>query len=70
MVKGSVLHLKGRAQIDAGVLRADELDLNVDTGEIEARGHIRIGGKAMKAEHVSGNLNTGKWHMWGADKSK
>src|SRR5260370_30780662 len=43
VVTGSVLHLKGEVQIttDQRIIRADEADFNVATGDIEARGNVQ-----------------------------
>ena len=43
VVTGPVVHLKGSAQIttDQYIISADELDFNVITGDIEARGNVQ-----------------------------
>lgn len=40
----SVIHLKGDVEIRRSgmILRADEADYDEDTGEVEARGHVRV----------------------------
>lgn len=66
VVTGSVLHLKGEVQIttDQHIIRADEADFNVATGDIEARGNVqavKIGllpiEDARKAERLQTNIN-------------
>ena len=43
VVTGSVLHMKGAVQITTNrhIIRADEADFNIATGDIEARGNVQ-----------------------------
>ena len=43
VVTGTTLHLGGEVQItyDQHIIRADEVDFNVTTGDIEARGNVQ-----------------------------
>jgi lipopolysaccharide assembly outer membrane protein LptD (OstA) len=43
VVTGPVVHLKGSAQVttDQNIISADEIDFNVITGDIEARGNVK-----------------------------
>jgi lipopolysaccharide export system protein LptA len=68
-VTGSVLHLKGAVQIttDRHVIRADEADFDVTTGNIEARGSVqavKIGVAAIE------NAPTAEWMRTNIDGQK
>jgi len=69
VVTGSILHLKGAVQIttDQHIIRADEADFDVTTGDIEARGNVqavKIGlapvEDAPKAEMLRTNIYSKK----------
>jgi lipopolysaccharide assembly outer membrane protein LptD (OstA) len=64
-VEGSTLHLKGKVKIGnaQSTVQADEVDFNVDTSEIEARGNVRITSSVngvIQGERISGNLRADK----------
>ena len=63
---GAVTHLKGNVEIAMGsgvILRSEQADYNSDTGEVAARGNVRItrqGSPIMKqADEVEVNVRTG-----------
>ena len=66
-VEGAVLHLRGNVQIgDArtSIIQADEVDFNVATGAIEARGNVRFpwGTGTIRVDSMSGSLGPERWH--------
>ena len=63
---GSRLYLRGNVQIGNAQLtfvHADEVDFNVATGAIEARGNVRItwGPGILRLDHASGSLGPDRW---------
>ncbi len=71
IITGSVLHLKGAVQIttDKIAVSADEADFNGTSGEIEARGNVRVNlinllseraPKTVTIERFQVNLNTAR----------
>ena len=60
-IEGSALHLQGKVQIGNAqcTVQADEVDFNVDTSEIEARGNVRVTSVngVIRGERISGNLS-------------
>lgn len=67
---GSKYRLRGAVVLETSdmELRADEVDYDEDTGEVEARGHVRFwhfaGGERLEADRVEYNVNseTGKYY--------
>ena len=78
-VEGPTLHLRGKVQIGDGrsTIQADEVDFNVDTSQIEARGKVRVISRqdsvqdVIRAERISGNLSADRrWLIDGPMKTK
>lgn len=69
-VDGNMRLLKGAAQIETteSLLKADEVEYNADTGDVEARGHVEYisfhGGEVLKASRAEYNVlnGTGKFY--------
>ena len=63
-VEGVLRHLRGNVRIETTdmMLRADELDYNSDTGDLEARGHVHfehfVRGEKLDCEKAEYNVNT------------
>ena len=63
-VVGSLRHLRGNVRVETTdmLLRADELDYNADTGDLEARGHVHfehfVRGEKLDCEKAEYNVNT------------
>ena len=63
-------HLRGSVRLETSdmLLRADELDYNTDTGDVEARGHVHfehfVRGEKLDCDHAEYNVNleTGKFY--------
>jgi LPS-assembly protein len=70
-VDGAVRHLRGMVRIETSDmrLRADELDYNSDTGDVEARGHVHLDqflrGEKIDCDRADYNINTdeGKFYV-------
>jgi len=65
-VEGSTLHLRGNVQIgnaQTSIIQADEVDFNVATGAIEARGNVRFpwGTSTIRVDSMSGSLRSEGW---------
>ena len=69
-VDGALRHLRGRVRIETTdmQLRADELDYNSDTGDVEARGHVHfehfVRGEKLDCDRAEYNIDeeTGKFY--------
>ena len=63
-VDGPVRHLRGMVRIETSDmrLRADELDYNSDTGDVQARGHVHLDqftrGEKIDCDRADYNVNT------------
>ena len=70
-VDGPVRHLRGMVRIETSDmrLRADELDYNADTGDVQARGHVHFEeftrGEKLDCDRADYNVNTetGKFYV-------
>jgi LPS-assembly protein len=60
---GAKYHLRGNASVETSdmLLQADEIDYDRDTGDAEARGHVRfehyVNGEKLNASHVTYNVD-------------
>jgi LPS-assembly protein len=67
---GPVIHLRGAARFETTdmIFRADEIDYNRDTGDLEARGHVQfedfVRGEKLKVDHLEYNTEseTGRFY--------
>jgi LPS-assembly protein len=63
-VEGPLRHLRGNVRIETSdmQLRADEVDFNSETGDAEARGHVRfehfVRNEKLECEKAEYNVNT------------
>lgn len=70
-VVGPLRHLRGMVRVETSdtLLRADEVDYNSDTGDVEARGHVHLEqftkGQKLDCDHATYNVNTdsGKFYV-------
>jgi len=68
--EGSVRHLRGNVILETTdqKIEADELDYDEDTGEVEARGHVRfesfIEGDKLECDHGKYNVNDQTGVFW------
>ena len=70
-VVGALRHLRGMVRVETSdmLLRADEVDYNSDTGDMEARGHVHLEqystGEKLDCDHATYNVNTdqGKFYV-------
>jgi LPS-assembly protein len=63
-VEGPMRHLRGMVRVETSdtTLRADEVDYNADTGEVDARGHVHVDeytrGEKIDSDRALYNVNT------------